>query len=180
MTLEILNNFNIEQFQNDLIGWFEEEQRDLPWRKNKDPYRVWVSEIMLQQTRVEAVKPYYANFMGKFPTLEALANADDEEVLKAWEGLGYYSRARNLHAAVKEVKEVYGGVVPSDVKKIEKLKGVGPYTKGAILSIAYGIPEPQLMEMLCVCYLVFYQYGMILQNQRLEKFLKRLCVKLFQ
>ena len=142
LTLEILNNFNIEQFQNDLIGWFEEEQRDLPWRKNKDPYRVWVSEIMLQQTRVEAVKPYYANFMGKFPTLEALANADDEEVLKAWEGLGYYSRARNLHAAVKEVKEVYGGVVPSDVKKIEKLKGVGPYTKGAILSIAYGIPEP--------------------------------------
>lgn len=142
MTLEILNNFNIEQFQNDLIGWFEKEQRDLPWRKNKDPYRVWVSEIMLQQTRVEAVKPYYANFMGKFPTLEALANADDEEVLKAWEGLGYYSRARNLHAAVKEVKEVYGGIVPSDVKKIEKLKGVGPYTKGAILSIAYGIPEP--------------------------------------
>ncbi len=142
MTLEILNNFNIEQFQNDLIGWFEKEQRDLPWRKNKDPYRVWVSEIMLQQTRVEAVKPYYANFMGKFPTVEALANADDEEVLKAWEGLGYYSRARNLHAAVKEVKEVYGGIVPSDVKKIEKLKGVGPYTKGAILSIAYGIPEP--------------------------------------
>lgn len=119
MTLEILNKFNIEQFQNDLIGWFEEEQRDLPWRKNKDPYRVWVSEIMLQQTRVEAVKPYYANFMGKFPTLEALANAGDEEVLKAWEGLGYYSRARNLHAAVKEVKEVYGGIVPSDVKEIE-------------------------------------------------------------
>ena len=118
MTLEILNDFNIEQFQNDLIGWFEKEQRDLPWRKNKDPYRVWVSEIMLQQTRVEAVKPYYANFMGKFPTLEALANADDEEVLKAWEGLGYYSRARNLHAAVKEVKEVYGGIVPSELKKI--------------------------------------------------------------
>ena len=84
---------------------------------------------MLQQTRVEAVKPYYANFMGKFPTLEALANADDEEVLKAWEGLGYYSRARNLHAAVKEVKEVYGGIVPSDVKKIEKLKESVPIQK---------------------------------------------------
>ncbi|MDZ5607149.1 A/G-specific adenine glycosylase [Bacillus pseudomycoides] len=142
MALEILDDFNIEKFQHDLISWFEKEQRDLPWRKNKDPYRVWVSEIMLQQTRVEAVKPYYANFMGKFPTLEALASAEDEEVLKAWEGLGYYSRARNLHAAVKEVKEVYGGKVPNDVKKIEKLKGVGPYTKGAILSIAYGIPEP--------------------------------------
>lgn len=142
MTLEILDDFNIKQFQEDLIDWFEKEQRDLPWRKNKDPYRVWVSEIMLQQTRVEAVKPYYAKFMGKFPTLEALADAEDEEVLKAWEGLGYYSRARNLHAAVKEVKEVYGGEVPSDVKKIEKLQGIGPYTKGAILSIAYGIPEP--------------------------------------
>ncbi|WP_369901167.1 A/G-specific adenine glycosylase [Bacillus manliponensis] len=142
MKLEVLHDFHIEQFQHDLIGWFEEEQRDLPWRINKDPYRVWVSEIMLQQTRVEAVKPYYANFMEKFPTLEALAGAEDEEVLKAWEGLGYYSRARNLHAAVKEVKEQYGGKVPNDVKEIGKLKGVGPYTKGAILSIAYGIPEP--------------------------------------
>lgn len=142
MKLEILDEFNIEKFGHDLISWFETEQRDLPWRMNKDPYRVWVSEIMLQQTRVEAVKPYYANFMEKFPTLEALADAEDEEVLKAWEGLGYYSRARNLHAAVKEVKEQYGGKVPNDVKKIEKLKGVGPYTKGAILSIAYGVPEP--------------------------------------
>lgn len=140
--LETLEGFDTMQFQNDLIDWFEREQRDLPWRINKDPYRVWVSEIMLQQTRVEAVKPYYKNFMEKFPALEDLANANEDEVLKAWEGLGYYSRVRNLHAAVKEVKENYGSKVPDTPEEIGKLKGVGPYTKGAILSIAYGIPEP--------------------------------------
>ncbi|MCP8970980.1 A/G-specific adenine glycosylase [Ectobacillus ponti] len=140
--LEILQGFQAETFQQDLIGWFTEEQRDLPWRINKDPYRIWVSEIMLQQTRVEAVKPFYHRFMEKFPTLEALADAHEDEVLKAWEGLGYYSRARNLHAAVKEVKETYGGKVPDTPGEIGKLKGVGPYTKGAILSIAYGVPEP--------------------------------------
>ncbi|MFD3448094.1 A/G-specific adenine glycosylase [Microbacteriaceae bacterium 4G12] len=140
--IELLEGFNAIQFQTDLISWFEEEQRDLPWRINKDPYRVWVSEIMLQQTRVEAVKPYYKNFMKKFPTLEALAEAEEEEVLKAWEGLGYYSRVRNLHAAVKEVQETYGGKVPNTPEEVGKLKGVGPYTKGAILSIAYDVPEP--------------------------------------
>lgn len=139
---ELLQGFEAQQFQHDLISWFEREQRDLPWRINKDPYRVWVSEIMLQQTRVEAVKPYYRNFMDKFPTLEALANADEDEVLKAWEGLGYYSRVRNLHAAVKEVQETYGGQVPNTPEEIGKLKGIGPYTKGAVLSIAYGVPEP--------------------------------------
>jgi A/G-specific adenine glycosylase len=140
--LQLLQGFDIQGFQNDLIHWFEREQRDLPWRMNKDPYRVWVSEVMLQQTRVEAVKPYYKNFMEKFPTLESLANAHEDEVLKAWEGLGYYSRVRNLHAAVKEVQETYGGKVPDTPEEIGKLKGIGPYTKGAILSIAYGVPEP--------------------------------------
>ncbi|WP_416829042.1 A/G-specific adenine glycosylase [Ectobacillus polymachus] len=140
--LEFLNEFNKEQFSHDLIQWFNKEQRELPWRKNKDPYRVWVSEIMLQQTRVEAVKPYYNNFMEQFPTLETLANADEEKVLKAWEGLGYYSRVRNLHAAVKEVQASYSGIVPNTAEDIGKLKGIGPYTKGAILSIAYDVPEP--------------------------------------
>ncbi|MBO9130962.1 A/G-specific adenine glycosylase [Bacillus sp. 165] len=140
--LQVLEEFNIKGFQQDLISWFEREQRDLPWRINKDPYRVWVSEIMLQQTRVEAVKPYYKNFMDKFPTLVSLAEAHEDEVLKAWEGLGYYSRVRNLHAAVKEVQESYGGKVPDTPDEIGKLKGIGPYTKGAILSIAYGKPEP--------------------------------------
>lgn len=129
-------------FQRDLIEWFEREMRDLPWRMNQDPYRVWVSEIMLQQTRVDTVIPFYQRFMNQFPTIEALANAPEEQVLKAWEGLGYYSRARNLQSAVKEVHEQYEGKVPNTPKEIAGLKGVGPYTAGAILSIAYDIPEP--------------------------------------
>ncbi|MGM7724153.1 A/G-specific adenine glycosylase [Metabacillus sp. Hm71] len=137
-----LQSFPILEFQQDLISWYLAEKRDLPWRKDQDPYKVWVSEIMLQQTRVDTVIPYFTSFIEKFPSIEALADANEEEVLKAWEGLGYYSRVRNLQAAVKEVKESYGGVVPNSPTEISKLKGVGPYTKGAILSIAYNIPEP--------------------------------------
>ncbi|MBU8908868.1 A/G-specific adenine glycosylase [Desertibacillus haloalkaliphilus] len=139
---EQLEDFNIRQFQKDLVTWFEENKRDLPWRENQDPYRVWVSEIMLQQTRVDTVIPYYQQFMEKFPTIDALAEAEEQQVLKAWEGLGYYSRVRNLQTAVREVSEHYGGQVPDTKKEISKLKGVGPYTAGAILSIAYGKPEP--------------------------------------
>ncbi len=131
-----------KSFQDDLIGWFVSEQRELPWRKDQDPYKVWVSEIMLQQTRVDTVIPYFNRFLERFPTIEALASADEEKVLKAWEGLGYYSRVRNLQSAVKEVHEHYGGKVPDSPEEIASLKGVGPYTAGAILSIAYGKPEP--------------------------------------
>lgn len=134
--------FEVFGFARDLLDWYDAQKRDLPWRINRDPYRVWVSEIMLQQTRVETVKPYYHNFMEKFPTISALAEAPEEEVLKAWEGLGYYSRARNLQAAAREVKSLYGGDVPDTLEEISKLKGVGPYTAGAILSIAYEKPEP--------------------------------------
>lgn len=137
-----IENLNIEQFQNDLLNWFTHEQRDLPWRKDQDPYKVWVSEIMLQQTRVDTVIPYFNRFIEKFPSIEKLAEADEESVLKAWEGLGYYSRVRNLQAAVREVHETYNGVVPNTPEEIKSLKGVGPYTAGAILSIAYGVPEP--------------------------------------
>nr|WP_309101624.1 A/G-specific adenine glycosylase [Fredinandcohnia onubensis] len=140
--MKLLENFSINGFQKDLIEWFEKEQRDLPWRQDQDPYKVWVSEIMLQQTRVDTVIPYFENFVSKFPTIEDLAEAKEEKVLKAWEGLGYYSRVRNLHAAVKEVAQEYDGKVPNTVEEISSLKGVGPYTTGAILSIAYGIPEP--------------------------------------
>ncbi|WP_064221141.1 A/G-specific adenine glycosylase [Anoxybacillus flavithermus] len=139
---QILAHFHIEQFQHDLIHWFVKEQRDLPWRKEKDPYKIWVSEVMLQQTRVDTVIPYFYKFIEKFPTLDALADAEEKEVLKAWEGLGYYSRIRNLHAAVKEVKEKYNGCVPASKEQFSSLKGVGPYTTGAVLSIAYDIPEP--------------------------------------
>jgi A/G-specific adenine glycosylase len=137
-----LKSFPIHAFQQDLINWYLAEKRDLPWRKDQDPYKVWVSEIMLQQTRVDTVIPYFTSFIKKFPTIEALADANEDDVLKAWEGLGYYSRVRNLQTAVREVKESYGGVVPNSPQEISKLKGVGPYTKGAILSIAYNIPEP--------------------------------------
>lgn len=139
---ELLKEININAFQNDLINWFQSEQRELPWRENQDPYRVWVSEIMLQQTKVDTVIPYFLNFMTKFPTISDLAVAEEQEVLKAWEGLGYYSRARNLQHAVREVATIYNGKVPSDPKQLADLKGIGPYTKGAILSIAYDIPEP--------------------------------------
>lgn len=138
----ILEGFHTAAFQKDLIHWFKAEQRILPWRKDQDPYKVWVSEIMLQQTKVDTVIPYFNHFMEQFPTPQALADAEEQKVLKAWEGLGYYSRARNLHSAVKEVVEHYDGIVPNNEKELGALKGVGPYTRGAILSIAYDTPSP--------------------------------------
>ena len=137
-----LENFAGFRFSQLLLEWYDANKRDLPWRKVKDPYRIWVSEVMLQQTQVDTVIPYYERFLSRFPTLTDLAEAEEEEVLKHWEGLGYYSRARNLHQAVKEVQERYGGEVPQDPKAIAKLKGVGAYTAGAIASIAFGLAEP--------------------------------------
>ncbi|WAA12934.1 A/G-specific adenine glycosylase [Fervidibacillus halotolerans] len=140
--LKHVEHFPIHSFQKKLIDWFLREGRDLPWRRDKDPYKIWVSEVMLQQTRVDTVIPYFHNFIEQFPSIDALASADEQKLLKAWEGLGYYSRVKNLHAAVKEVKERYGGVVPKDKEAFSQLKGVGPYTTGAVLSIAYGLPIP--------------------------------------
>jgi A/G-specific adenine glycosylase len=139
---ELLQKLNIEAFQQDLLSWYEKNKRELPWRETADPYHIWVSEIMLQQTKVDTVIPYFNRFMEKYPTLDALAAADEEEVLKSWEGLGYYSRARNLHTAVKEVAASYSSEVPDTKEELGKLKGIGPYTKGAILSIAFDQPEP--------------------------------------
>jgi A/G-specific adenine glycosylase len=136
-----VNELYKEQVRDSLVSWFLEEKRDLPWRNTTDPYKIWVSEVMLQQTKVDTVIPYYERFIAKYPSLESLAYADEGELLKEWEGLGYYSRARNLQTGVKEVVEEYGSVVPSTRKEISKLKGVGPYTAGAVLSIAYGVPE---------------------------------------
>jgi len=129
-------------FGRELLGWYDVVKRQLPWRINRDPYRVWVSEIMLQQTRVDTVIPYYERFMQRFPTVQALAEAPEEDVLKHWEGLGYYSRARNLQAGAREVMERYNGIVPDDAASVASLKGVGPYTAGAIMSIAFNRPEP--------------------------------------
>ncbi|HWL23065.1 MAG TPA: A/G-specific adenine glycosylase [Ureibacillus sp.] len=129
------------EFSSTLVEWYHNEKRDLPWRRTNDPYKIWVSEVMLQQTRVDTVIPYYYRFIEKYPTLQSLAFAPQEELLKMWEGLGYYSRARNLQSGVKEVVEKYDGQVPSNRHDISKLKGVGPYTAGAILSIAFNKPE---------------------------------------
>ncbi|MCI8453138.1 MAG: A/G-specific adenine glycosylase [Lachnospiraceae bacterium] len=125
-----------------LLFWYRREKRDLPWRRDRDAYRIWISEIMLQQTRVEAVKPYYYRFMEHFPTLLSLAEAKEEELLKCWEGLGYYSRARNLKRAAEAVRDTYGGVLPPSRDKLLSLPGIGSYTAGAIASIAYGIAAP--------------------------------------
>ncbi len=122
-----------------LASWFLAEQRELPWRETSDPYAIWVSEVMLQQTQVKAVLPYYKRWMKRFPTLQALADAPIEEVIKYWEGLGYYSRARNLHAGAKEVLEKFGGKLPSSTEDLLSIKGIGAYTKGAIQSFAFRI-----------------------------------------
>lgn len=125
-----------------LLEHYDAYRRDLPWRESRDPYRVWVSEIMLQQTRVETAIPYYNRWMERFPTLEALAEVDEESVLKAWEGLGYYSRARNLHSSARLVRERLGGVIPQDTRSLKTLPGIGEYSAGAIASIAYGEVVP--------------------------------------
>ena len=125
-----------------LLPWYDENARDLPWRQDVTPYRVWVSEIMLQQTRIEAARGYFARFMATLPDVSALAAADIETVLKLWEGLGYYSRARNLHKAAGVVAAEYGGELPGDYAALRALPGIGDYTAGAIASIAFGRPEP--------------------------------------
>lgn len=125
-----------------LLDWYRTHARDLPWRADTDPYRVLVSEIMLQQTRAETVKPYFVRFMATLPTPADLAAADEDTLLKLWEGLGYYSRVRNLGRAAQKVMRDYGGVIPADVEALLTLPGVGRYTAGAVASIAYDIPAP--------------------------------------
>ena len=126
----------------DLLSWYDEAKRPLPWRETSDPYRIWISEIMLQQTQVDTVIPYYHRFLEAFPTVDDLARAPFQDVLKRWENLGYYSRARNLHAAAAIIVTQFGGAVPSDLQSLRKLPGIGPYTAGAILSIAFGQAVP--------------------------------------
>ena len=132
----------IASFQEKLLAWYDKEKRDLPWRHSNNPYHIWVSEIMLQQTRVDTVIPYYYRFLETFPTIESLANAQEEELLKVWEGLGYYSRVRNMQKAAQQIMGEYNGKFPDTMEEIQTLKGIGPYTAGAIASIAFNLPEP--------------------------------------
>ena len=136
------NRSNLAHLPEALLPWYEKNRRDLPWRQDRDPYHIWVSEIMLQQTRVEAVKGYYARFLDKLPTVAALADCDDELLHKLWEGLGYYSRVRNLKKAARQVMGEYGGVFPREYRQILALSGIGEYTAGAICSIAFNQPTP--------------------------------------
>jgi len=137
-----LTGQQIRDFRQTLLEWYRNHRRLLPWREGVTPYRVWISEIMLQQTRVETVIPYFERFMEEFPDVRTLARADLQQVLKVWEGLGYYSRARNLHRAAQLIVEHYGGEFPTDYQQILALPGIGRYTAGAICSIAFGQPYP--------------------------------------
>lgn len=137
-----MNNNIIALLPDVLLPWYDENKRDLPWRFDRDPYHVWLSEIMLQQTRVEAVKGYYSRFLTAVPNVKQLALTDDSELEKLWEGLGYYSRVRNLKRAAIQIMEDHGGVFPESYEKIIKLPGIGDYTAGAICSIAFDLPTP--------------------------------------
>lgn len=161
--IEMWDDEKIASFRRTLLAWYDNEKRDLPWRRTKNPYHIWVSEIMLQQTQVVTVIPYYERFLDWFPTVEALAKAPEEKLLKAWEGLGYYSRVRNMQKAAQEIMENFNGEFPSTYDGILSLKGIGPYTAGAIASIAFGLPEPavdgNVMRVMARLFEVNYDIG---------------------
>lgn len=136
----MLDNYDLMPLVEPLLEWYPSHARSLPWREDPTPYHVWVSEIMLQQTRVEAVKPFYARFMEALPNVQALAECETDRLLKLWEGLGYYRRVRNMQIAAQTVMQDYGGVLPADYEELLKLKGIGHYTAAAIASIAYNRP----------------------------------------
>lgn len=138
----MIDNYDLEQLVKPLQTWFKGNARVLPWRENPTAYYVWISEIMLQQTRVEAVKPYFDRFIRELPDIVALAECPEDKLLKLWEGLGYYNRVRNLQVAAQQILEQYDGIIPCEYKELLKLKGIGSYTAGAIASIAYGKPVP--------------------------------------
>jgi A/G-specific adenine glycosylase len=129
-------------FSKTIIRWYNKNKRDLPWRHTKDPYKIWLSEIILQQTRVQQGLPYYETFVKKFPTVHHLAKANEDVVMKTWQGLGYYSRARNLHYSAKFISKNLKGKFPNNFEEIKKLKGIGDYTAGAIASFAFNKPYP--------------------------------------
>jgi A/G-specific adenine glycosylase len=135
-----LTSRTLKTFQTRMLAWFRAHQRDLPWRRSRDPYRIWIAEVMLQQTRIAAVMPYYHRFLARFPTVESLARAHEPEVLKLWSGLGYYSRARNLHRAAKIIVTQHEGQFPRELDAALELPGIGVYTAAAVLSIAYNVP----------------------------------------
>jgi len=139
---DFLSAVTVDRLRRKLLDWYDDHRRDLPWRDETDPYRVWISEVMLQQTQVTTVVPYYERFLGRFPTLADLAAAPLDDVLKVWEGMGYYARARNLHAAARQVMADHGGELPANYATLRRLPGFGDYTAGAVASIAFGERMP--------------------------------------
>jgi A/G-specific adenine glycosylase len=133
-----LDAHQVRQLQRRLVRWYADKGRDLPWRHTRDPYRILVSEVMLQQTQVERVLAYYEPFLQRYPTIEALAQSPEPAVREAWDGLGYYARARHLHRTAQQVSREHGGRIPADLRAIQQLPGIGRYTAGAVLSFAYG------------------------------------------
>ncbi len=171
----------IKQFNHDLLDWFHRNGRSLPWRETNNPYYIWVSEIMLQQTQVDTVIPYYNQFIKHFPTVEALADASEESALKSWEGLGYYSRVRNLQTGVREVVASYGGQVPDNKKDLLSIRGIGPYTAGALLSIAFGEPEPavdgNVMRVMSRIFLIDDDIAKVKTRKKFESVVRELIVE---
>ena len=157
-----------------LLAWFGLNRRGLPWREDRTPYRVWISEIMLQQTRVDTVIAYYQKWLEAFPTIADLAAAGEQDVLKRWEGLGYYSRARSLHRAARIVVRDYGGELPSDPDALAKLPGIGPYTAGSISSIAFGNPVPAIDGNVRRVYSRLFDLSAPLRSKASEAELKRI------
>ncbi|AVM70851.1 A/G-specific adenine glycosylase [Streptococcus mutans] len=161
--IEMWNQDKIISFRKTLLTWYNQEKRDLPWRRTKNPYCIWVSEIMLQQTQVQTVIPYYERFLDCFPTIKKLADAPEEKLLKAWEGLGYYSRVRHMQKAAQQVMTDFDGKFPSTYETIAQLKGIGPYTAGAIASIAFDLPQPavdgNVMRVIARLFEVNYDIG---------------------
>lgn len=181
-----LKEYNIEMWSEDkivafrkaLLDWYDANKRDLPWRRTRDPYAIWVSEIMLQQTRVDTVIPYYQRFLFHLPTIRDLAEASEDVLLKLWEGLGYYSRVRNMQTAAQQMVSEYGGRFPRSYKEIRSLKGIGPYTAGAISSIAFQLPEPavdgNIMRVLSRLFEVDYDIGLAANRKIFQRMMEML------
>lgn len=170
----------MSNFVNLLLQWFEENQRSLPWRNETSPYKIWISEVILQQTRVNQGWNYYLDFINHFPTLTALASASEDEVLKVWQGLGYYSRARHLHQAAQHIVKEHNGVFPNSYTEIRKLKGVGDYTAAAIASIAFQLPYPavdgNVLRVICRYFGIFEDIMLTSTKNRV----KEICQKLMK
>ncbi|MDQ8764500.1 A/G-specific adenine glycosylase [Streptococcus ruminantium] len=162
--IEMWPKEKIIAFRKALLDWYDANKRDLPWRRTRDPYAIWLSEVMLQQTRVDTVIPYYERFLYHLPTISDLAAAPEEVILKLWEGLGYYSRVRNMQKAAQQMVADFGGHFPKTHAEISRLKGIGPYTAGAIASIAFDLPEPavdgNVMRVLSRLFEVNYDIGL--------------------